>query len=273
VTAIPIALAATLHDPTAALADDVAAALPKLAALYAGVAVATSPPTADRMRRLLEDAGVYAGTPPANRRGPLYRMALRTALTRGAPAVHYLDFDRAVHWVRVAPRELAAVLRLARRKGPLVVGRTPSAHASHHRPLWATEIVTGRLLADALGVAGRLDVLVPSFVVPAATAHALARRSRARDEDVYGEWPALLAAIEPVLGYVECAGLDWETPDRFRRAVRRVGKPAWRRRQDTPAEWALRAAMAEAIVRGFLRVHARHPARPRLVRFPPRGIR
>jgi hypothetical protein len=273
VTRLPVALAATLHDPTAALADDVAAAIPTLQALYAAVRVTTSPPTSPRMVALLRDADMYAGTPRANRRGPLYRLAVRAAAATRAPSVHYLDFDRAVHWLRVAPRELAAVLRLARRRGSLVIGRTPAAHASHHRPLWATELVASTLIATALEIPGRFDLLVPSFVLPAAAARELVRRSRARDEDVYGEWAALVTASATPLGYVECHGLDWETPDRFRRAVRRIGRPAWRRRQETPAEWALRTAMAQAIVAGFTRVHARRRGRLELVRHPPRSVR
>ena len=51
--------------------------------------------------------------------------------------------------------------------------------------------------------------------------------------------------------YLECRGLDWETPDRHRRAVRRVGLEAWRARQDTPAEWRLRIDWRPTIVRGF----------------------
>ena len=63
--------------------------------------------------------------------------------------------------------------------------------------------------------------------------------------------------LAPRLAYLECRGLDWETPDRHRRAVRRVGLAAWRRRLETPAEWALRVDMARAIVAGFERAAAR----------------
>jgi hypothetical protein len=142
-----------------------------------------------------------------------------------------------VHWARVAPDELAAVLRVARRHPALLVGRTDKAHASHHRPLWATEVLANRLMAGALGVEGRLDLLVPSFVVQATVARELVRRSRARDESLYGEWAALLAALAPVLAYVECRGLDWETPD-GPASIRRMGLAVRRRRQETPAEWA-----------------------------------
>ncbi len=269
---LPVALAATLHDPTAALARDVERLLPRLQALYGGgIAVTASPPTSPRVVGTLEAAGVFAGTPPSNARGPLYRMAVRIAVRSDAPTVHYLDFDRALHWMRVAPRELASVLRLARRHPAVLIGRTETAHASHHRPLWATERVANRLMADALGVRGRLDLLVPSFLLRAGLARRLLAASRARDAQVYGEWAALLPALAPVLAYVECRGLDWETPDRFRRAVRRVGLAAWRRRQETPAEWALRTAMAQTILHAFERRYARDASHPRLVRLPRRA--
>lgn len=270
---LPVALAATLHDPTGALRREVAWALPRLRALYADVAVTTSPPTSSRMVGDLRAAGIFAGTPPANRRGPLYRMAVRGALRTGPQAVHYVDFDRALHWLRVAPRELRAVLRLWRRHPALVLGRTEQAHASHHRPLWATEVVANRLMADRLEVRGRFDLLVPSFVVAPATARELVQRSHARDDDLYGEWAALLPALVPELAYVECRGLDWETPDRHRRAVRRVGLAAWRRRRETAAEWALRTALAARVVRGFERTRRRAPGIPRLVRLRPRTVR
>lgn len=266
-----VVLAATLHDERGALADDVRRFLPRLQALYRAVVVATSPPTAPRITRLLADAGAHAGAPPSNRRGPLYRLALRAALASGAPRVHYLDFDRALHWLRRAPRELAAVLRVAPRQQALVVGRTAKAHRSHHLPLYATETLVNRLLAARLGLAHVLDLLVPSFVLTADGTARLVAASRARDDDFYGELAALLTRLEPELASLDCRGLDWETPDRHRRAVRRTGLAAWRRRQATPAEWELRIRMAAAILAGATRTLARRPGpAPRLLRVPPR---
>src|SRR5439155_20819267 len=104
----------------------------RLQALYRDVAVATSPPTDARVRALLASAGVHAGTPPSNRRGPLYRLALRRALATGAPRVHYVDFDRALHWVRRAPRRLPAGLRPARRSpAPLRRRSAPAPRPPH----------------------------------------------------------------------------------------------------------------------------------------------
>ena len=76
----------------------------------------------------------------------------------------------------------------------------------------------------------------------------------------------LLLGLAPVVRYVECAGLDWETPDRHRREVARVGLARWRRGWDTPAEWRARHALAADVLAGFTRTLARYPARPRLRR-------
>jgi len=252
-------LAATLHDATGALTRDVQRWLPWLQARYGAVVVATSPPTSARIVSLLRDAGAHAGTPAANLRGPLYRLSIRSALAAGTSRVHYLDFDRALHWAARMPRELPHVLRIARRVPTLLVGRTARAHLSHHRPLHATEGVVNRLIAARLGLAGRVDFLVPSFVVDREGARRLLAASRARDAAIYGEWAALLAGMPGRVGYVECRGLDWETPDRHRPAVRRAGLAAWRRRRETQAEWGVRIDIAATIVRGFTRTLERHP--------------
>lgn len=247
----PIALAATLHDATGALCAMIRRHVPALRRPYAAIAVTTSPPTHPSVNALLAELGVYAGTPRTNTRGPLYRLAMRRALATDAARVHYLDFDRALHWIATRPRELDAVLRIAERHDALIIGRTVVAHRTHHRPLFETERALNARFASRLRLRGRIDFLVPSFVLASTLAMTLVRRSRARDGAIYGEWPALLATIGAPLAYVECRGLDWETPDRHRVEVRRIGLAAWRRTLDTGAEWGARRALAADIARGF----------------------
>ena len=267
-----VALAATLHDPPGSLYGTIRAALPRLRGIYGRVAVATSPPTSPRVRALLVGAGVHAGTPPRNTRGRLYRASIRHALAGDATHVHYLDLDRALHWFARAPRELAAALCLAARHRVLLLGRTPKAHRSHQLPLYATEVVASRLMARHAGLAGRVDLLVPSFVLGRAEARLLCARSRAREAALYGEWGALLLGLAPEVSYLECRGLDWETPDRDPRGVRRLGLAAWRRRFETPAEWRLRVDLARAFLAGFERTAARWPLQTRtLHRLPARA--
>jgi hypothetical protein len=254
-----IALAATLHDPPGALYGDVVRWLPELARLYPTIAVACSPPTDRRLRALLAAHGADAGTPASNTRGPLYRLSLRRALAGGTARVHYLDFDRALHWIATGPRELASLLALAERSPALLVGRTPRAHASHHAALIETEAEAGKELAARLGVRGRVDFLVPSFVLTRPDVERLLTRSRARNSAMYGEWIALLAGLRATLTYVECNGLDWETPDRHRPEVRRQGLAAWRHAMSTPKEWSMRRTMAREFIEGFTRAQTRYP--------------
>jgi hypothetical protein len=261
-----VALAATLHDTTGALAADLRRHLPSLRRLYAGVAVATSPTTSRRMIALLKEAGVHAGTPRVNARGPLYRLALRAALRADPARVHYLDFDRALHWIAERPHELESLVRTAARHHVVLVGRTPRAHLSHHVPLVATETEANRDLAARAGVRGRVDFLVPSFILEHGACERLLARSRARGGAIYGELAALLLGLAARVAYVECRGLDWETPDRDRRTIARIGLATWRRRWDTPEEWGLRRALAREIDRGFARTLARHPPMARVTR-------
>lgn len=257
--AADVALAATIHDPEGLLVDEIRRRMPVLRRLYRSIHVTSSPPTAARVRRLLATYDADAGGPRTNARGPLYRLALRRALGAGAARVHYLDFDRALHWAARRPAELAALLARARRHRALVVGRTPRAHASHHAALVATEARAERAFAARLGLRGRVDFLVPSFVLAPDLVGRFVARSRARDAAMYGEWVALLAGLGVPLAYVECAGLDWETPDRFPAEVRRVGRPAWRAAMSTPAEWAMREAMMRAFADGCDRALRRFP--------------
>ncbi len=180
--------------------------------------------------------------------------------------MHYLDFDRALHWAAVGRAELAAVLRVAAEHQALLVGRTAAAHRSHHRALVATEQPANAAFASRLGFRSRVDFLVPSFVLTRPLTATLVRRSRARDADVYGEWPALLALLGVPLAYVECDGLEWETPDRAHDEVRRIGLGAWRRRFDSPEEWRARRAMAARFRRGFASTLGRRRPRPTLAR-------
>jgi hypothetical protein len=253
-----VALAATLHDTTAALATDLRRHLPALRRLYAEVTVATSPTTSPRMIALLKDAGIYAGTPRVNARGPLYRLSLRAAVRPDPTRVHYLDFDRALHWIAERPRELEALIQTTARHEVVLVGRTARAHRSHHTPLVATETEANRDLATRARMRGRVDFLVPSFVVERQACERLLKRSRTRGGAIYGELAALLLGLTPRVAYAECSGLDWETPDRDRRTVARIGLAAWRRRLDTPEEWRMRRVLAREIVDGFDRTLARH---------------
>ena len=82
------------------------------------------------VRRCSRAAGIHAGTPAANLRGPLYRLAIRGALASDAGA-HPLPRlrSRAALAGRARRASCAAALRVARRHPVLLIGRTEKAHA------------------------------------------------------------------------------------------------------------------------------------------------
>ncbi len=133
-----VVLASTLHDPDGALTGEIRRWLPRLQRAYRQVVVATSPGTADATNALLQDRGIFIGTRAANERGPLYRLSIREALRRPGGRVHYLDFDRALHWARGPFEELEALLERSVRHPVLLVGRTRAAHRSHQEALVVT---------------------------------------------------------------------------------------------------------------------------------------
>ena len=217
-----VALAATLHDPTGALARDVGRWLPWLQARYAAVAVATSPPTAPSIVALLGEANVHAGSP---RIPDIYRQSARCSV-----CVHTWTSTWFAGGGRARERRLHVVVSR-------VCGRRP-----------------GHVTSPAAACERQPSTAAPRTGTPVLS-H-LRRRARSAGRAACGrQW----APAARLARYLECRGLDWETPDRHRRAVRRVGLAEWRRRQETPAEWGLRIDIAATIARGSTRVLARRP--------------
>jgi hypothetical protein len=250
-------LAATLHDPEGGLVSEVRRWLPRLERAYSAVVVATSPGTSPKINAILEERGVFIGTREANDRGPLYRLSIRRALAEPGNRIHYLDFDRALHWARGPMAELEMVLARAAQYPVLLVGRTRSAHTSHQKALVVTETETNRYLADGLGVTGRVDFMVPSFILDKDAAKRFLASSRTRGMGIYGEMARLLFSLGHDVAYVECDGLDWETPDRDRRVVGRIGLPAYRARFDRDDEWELRHSLKREVESVFDRARDR----------------
>lgn len=252
-----VVLAATLHDPDGGLVSEIRRWLPRLQRAYSSVVVATSPGTAPEINELLEARGVFIGTRSANERGPLYRLSIRRAIAEPGTHVHYLDFDRALHWARGPMAELESLLARAPRHPVLLVGRTRAAHGSHQEALVVTETETNRYLADGLGVSGRVDFMVPSFILAKNAAQQFLAGSRTRGMGIYGEMAQLLFSLGHDVAYVECDGLDWETPDRDRRTVARIGLPAYRARFDSDDEWRLRHTLKREVESVFDRAKSR----------------
>ena len=59
----------------------------------------------------------------------------------------------------------------------------------------------------------------------------------------YAEWPITLwrSARNPL--YLECEGLEWETPDRYIEEIKAQGYEEWKKSFQTGSEWRRRSVM------------------------------
>lgn len=249
-----VCLVSVVHDPDGGLMATMAGALPGLlaahAAAYVVVSERTSREVADRLRRL--DMHVAHETIPGV--GSSRRQALGMAAEAGHRWFHYCDFDRALHWARDYPGELAATLALVSQSDMLVIGRTPRAFASHPRCMIDTERLANRVFALRHGL--EWDLCGAARGLSAQAAEVLLAKSRVRGVGTEAEWPALLREAAPSLrlDYVEVEGMEYETADRFPGEVAAAGGlVAWGEALSRrPEQWERRLAYATAIARAAL---------------------
>jgi len=210
------ALATTLHDPEALLAEHFEAAAPTLARVFAGVAVSLTEATHPRMERALVDAlGARIVRHPTGEEfiGRGRRDAVRLALDVDAKRVLHADPDHILHWLREAPDELGTILETQPSIGFLIVGRSARAFAAVPHRLQQTEgpinrayeLMTGRR-ADLLSAVRRLD---------RATAKDIVEHSRVDSFANDVEWPLLAERLGHSVGTVEADGLLYRTIEQF----------------------------------------------------------
>jgi len=68
----------------------------------------------------------------------------------------------------------------------------------------------------------------------------------------YGEWPVIVFAKGYKIDFARVRGLEWETPDRFRKEIGAEGYRRWLHGFETPAEWERRVRVADEIIAGAL---------------------
>lgn len=254
-----VALAATLHDPHAADLDSMRAALPGVAALYAGIAVVATVETPEHVLAPLREAGATVLQRPSDYREIGWRRleAVRAA-TICAPAVLLCDFDRLLHWWHNWHAELLATLPRIATHDLLILGRTPRAWATHPANQIETEGLANRAVSHFYGA--DVDICSGSRGLSRRAVDYLAAHGREHSVGTDAEWPLLLRAApgfrcEQLL----TEGLEFETGDRYPEEVARAGGLAgWNATLDRDADrWTFRMRIAGDIVQAALRTAAR----------------
>jgi hypothetical protein len=243
-----VALAATIHDPTARLVPEIARSAAVLRDIFAGIALNLT----DATPRAVVDAAQALGAKTMIHAqgeaiiGRARRDAVGLALQFPAPAVLYSDFDHVLRWAQGNPAELRATLLAQPQADLLVVGRSARAFAAEPRRLQETERLVNRVYAMICGHEWDLMFAVRRLSRAAAAAVVREAREDSIANDV--EWPLLLEAQGFSLGYAAADGLHYRTMEEF-------GAPA-----DThdgePLEWIRRieiAALHASAMRRFVK--------------------
>lgn len=258
----PLALAATLHDPHAAMLpfldrDGVSTALGRYSAVSIAATVVTDARVTDRL------AGLGVNIVEGGMTGIARRAAL-AAIPSGLASAN-IDFDRWLHWQVAWPGELehlgARIERVVagQQLSPwcIPLGRTDRAFATHPAVQRLPETATNRALSLAAGkpldaVAGAVWLSDEGREIVLA---ASVEESAATDL----EWAGLILRQDPerLLG-LQFEGLEWETPDFHADAISAAGGlEAWlQQTYDTSAMWTERLQLAAASVSALQRVLA-----------------
>lgn len=218
---------------------------PRIALLYGAIGAAASPTTEPKLVELVRQHGQCEVEARGGEIGVSRRHALALASQSDAP-VHYCDFDRLLHWMRVAPTELGHVLAQAARAEHTytILGRTPVAFATHPEHQQRTEELTNVVASRWLG--RTVDVTAGSCAMTAATARLILNHSKAPTNATDAEWPAIVARAGGTIGYVETDGLSFETADFHAPEIAAAGSlEVWLERlASQPDAWAVRTRLA-----------------------------
>lgn len=244
-------LSSSLHDPHAGLAW----MLPHVATLRATfdkVVVTATASTSDALLLDLRRLGCAVAKRPNDTVGLTYRDTVRRGHMAGARTLFLLDFDRALHWARTRPEELARAAKRAERHEWFIGERTPRAYRSHHLPLYKTEQEPNRIIAKRLGERTTHDYLSSCVGLSRGAQEAVLSAPTRRDLSVFGLWPLAVKKAGYRPAYATFEGLEWETADQNRDKVEALGGvAAFRASLDNPAEWEKRERMAIEFVRDY----------------------
>jgi len=221
--------------------------LPELRQAYQAIAVAL-PPGAIQACEALRRFGVAAAVTPDWSWGRFLALQEAAAVS-DATHIHYADLDRLLRWVETQPQEWLRTLARLQECDCLVIGRTPSAYATHPQAMVATEAISNAVVSHLLGQ--EMDVSAGSKGFSRRAAEFLVTHTRpGRALGTDAEWPLTLQRAGYPVEYLEVDGLDWEIPDQFQDQA----AGAERQRQVAaeydadPRHWAHRVAVAREII-------------------------
>ncbi|MHB1131455.1 MAG: hypothetical protein ACYC4L_03615 [Chloroflexota bacterium] len=244
-----VALVTLMHDPDGRLHRQMGGQLPALGRLFDAHYVIASAHSRPEVIDELAEMGIRCQREARPGVGAARRQGVRLARQAGHERILYCDLDRALHWVKHYPDELAHSAERVGTVDFLVLGRTTRAFASHPEVMTATESLANRTFATRFGK--QWDLCAAACGLSGTAADLIMRASSVTGFGTEAEWPSLALHHGLSAGFVAVEGLEYETGDRFAEEVAAAGGlAAWTEEQSrSPENWAFRLALAADIAR------------------------
>ncbi len=106
-----------------------------------------------------------------------------------------------------------------------------------------TEGIGNIVASKVLGFTETKDVLGTTWLLTPKLANLIINRKTTNTFGFYTDWPITLWRSATVPFYLECEGLEWETPDRYREEIPTLGYDNWKANFQTAKEWKKRTEM------------------------------
>lgn len=220
-----IKLVSVLHDPESRLLDLARDNIGKLRYLFGSFTVVVSRKTSQMMQSLLKDMGIIMVYDD----GPLplaYRGALKIGAMSPADYVLVVDFDRLLVWADKQFDELAKIKDIEG-YDYLLLERTQDALRTHSPMQVEAEYICNFYLSKLFGMQDTRDFFSGAWLFSKGLAWRIVEGSKAENNGFYGEWHALAMENAKNLGFMQCNGLEWETPYQYKREIETMGMESW----------------------------------------------
>jgi len=218
-----VIVASTLHEPFNRLDDLIHQAIPFIKKNFDKIIVYCSPSTNEDTIAYLKGSNLIVQFAKTNSIVKTYKECIKKAIEYITDSeeqyILYIDFDRFLHWVIKYPEELLSIFKTEGNLELLHLGRSTRAFETHPKTQILTENIVNLYGSQALGFKNNIDLISVCFIFSKRLAQLLVNMENKTETGFYGTWPILLWSNAKSQKYREVEGLEWETPDRFKKEI------------------------------------------------------
>lgn len=250
-------LISTHHEPKKDLMHMYSACIPVMMDIYDDIFINVTPNTHPDVIKTLTNNGIKVYVSKTFAREKNHIKAFEAYKKYPEKTVHYLDFDRVLHWSVFFEKELRDINKriyaiLEKNKNIYInVARTEKAYATHQDSLLYGEKPSNYIISKIVGDKKINDWFGFSFAIKQKNLNAITSRLRGKEGEFYGEFPVLAKKLRLQIQHMLCEGLEIETFDRQEfHALTLREKHA---KLNTNEAWLNRMKLNEETIKGALR--------------------